>query len=304
MSGCEHCEDPAGPDPAGRAHQRRAMLPCFASDVVDRVREGGNVWTLAGGEIRLPRIFGFCRGVTRALALLDEAVARHAGDGKRLFLLGEIIHNPWVNRYFQDRGVRILTEDQRSDLPAHLQVQDVAIIPAFGVVPAMRRSLDRIGCEVVDCSCGDVLRLWKWAQRAVEDGYGVLVYGKPTHDETVVTRSRLAEAGGKYLVLSDLQKIDLLCDMVRGQVDASGFAEAFGPPLTNAQSLEPFGRLAQVSQTTMLYSETQMVRQRVGQAFAQRYGPAEADRRLLLHPTVCRATQQRQDAARVNRRND
>ena len=51
------------------------QLPGFASELVDRIRTAGNVWTLPGGEIRLPATFGLCRGVRRALTMLEEAVA-------------------------------------------------------------------------------------------------------------------------------------------------------------------------------------------------------------------------------------
>ncbi|MFH1733016.1 MAG: 4-hydroxy-3-methylbut-2-enyl diphosphate reductase, partial [Planctomycetota bacterium] len=49
--------------------------------------------------------------------------------------------------------------------------------------------------------------------------------------------------------------------------------------------------------TTMLYDETTAVRELVRQAFVERFGPGQADERLLFQPTVCRATQARQNAA-------
>jgi 4-hydroxy-3-methylbut-2-enyl diphosphate reductase len=70
----------------------------------------------------------------------------------------------------------------------------------------------------------------------------------------------------------------------------------FGPAQTNADSLEPLLKLAQVSQTTMLHSETQKVCQVLADAFTERFGSA-AEQRLRFQPTVCRATQDRQDAA-------
>ncbi|MFW6062504.1 MAG: hypothetical protein ACOC93_06815, partial [Planctomycetota bacterium] len=269
----------------------------FTSDTVDRVRETGNVWRVPGGELVLPKVFGFCRGVKRALTLLDEAVTNWNRRGKRMFLLGEIIHNPWVNRYFRERGVRILTRAQRQDLERYVTADDGAVIPAFGVPPAIERWLERIGCEVVDSTCGDVLRLWKWAERAAREGYGVVVYGRPNHDETVVTRARLAEAGGRYLVLRSLEAVETFCGMVAGGRDAPEFSQVFDDETTNADSLSSFLRLAQVSQTTMLYSDTLRVRERIREAFEERSGAHEAAGRVLFQPTVCLATQQRQEAA-------
>ena len=280
------CEDssPAAPTP-------------FRSDVVDRVRASGNVWDLPGGQLLLPSVCGFCGGVRRALAMLDEAITRHPRGPGRLFLLGQIIHNPWVNDYFRRRGVVILSPDELVEPADAIGPSDWAVITAFGVPVTVERRLRRIGCRIIDTSCGNVRRLWDWAEHAVGRGFGVLIYGRADHDETVVTTSRLADVGGKYLVVGSLDETRRFCDMVAGAGAPGHLGDAFGEHATNAESVEPLGRLAQVSQTTMLYDETKRVRELIRGAFEKRFGAAEAEARLMFEPTVCRATQQRQNAA-------
>lgn len=268
----------------------------FASEVVDRLRSTENAWALPGGELLLPRVFGFCRGVKRALAMLEKACDAHAQSG-RFFLLGQIIHNPWVNDYFQKRGVRILSADEMAELERHITDRDCAVIPAFGVPLPIERRLRAIGCAIVDTSCGDVRRLWVWAEKASHQGYGILIFGRANHDETVVTKSRLAEAGGKYLVVGNLRQVEQFCNLLIGPASAQQFRAIFGSEATNADSLAPFARLAQVSQTTMLYEDTMKVRRLVAAAFETRYPGEELSGRLLFEPTVCRATQDRQAAA-------
>lgn len=279
-----HCTPDDGRDP-------------FSSPVVDRVRECGNVWQLPRGEIRLPEVFGFCQGVKRALTMLQKAVAEHAGQGRPLLLLGQIIHNPWVNDYFENMGVRILSCEQIENPAEHITADDCAVIPAFGVKLPVEQQLNAIGCRIVDTSCGDVRRLWSWADRASEQGYGVLIFGRADHDETVVTKSRLDASGGRYVVAGDLDQTRKLCDLIAGRLDEDEFAGVFGPQATNASGLQSFARLAQISQTTMLYNETMAVRDLVRQAFVERFGHDQADQRLLFQPTVCRATQARQTSA-------
>ena len=268
----------------------------FHSDVVDRVRAAGNVWQLPGGQLMLPEVLGFCRGVELALEMLDRAVTRCAEKGRRVFLLGEIIHNPWVNEYFRQQGVRLLTREETSQLDRHVGAGHCAVIPAFGVPLAVRRALDAIGCEIVDTSCGDVRHLWRWGEKAAGEGYGVLIFGRAGHDETLVTKSLLAAAGGLYVVVGSLDETRRFCRFITGDDPQEAFCRAFGPEATNASSPAPFHRLAQVSQTTMLYDETMAVREILGEAFARRFGDTSAQR-LRLHPTVCRATQDRQTAA-------
>jgi 4-hydroxy-3-methylbut-2-enyl diphosphate reductase len=283
-------------------HDKRTVwdqsLTAFQSSVVDAVMAGPTpgVLHVAGNQIVLPEVFGFCRGVKRAIAMVDDAIEHHGKSDGEIVLLGEIIHNPWVNEYFRRRGVRVLTRDELADLPAHVSGNDCAIIPAFGLLPEWTRQLQTIGSTLIDCSCGDVIRVWQWGEREVSQGFGVLIFGRAKHDETLVTRSRLAEHGGKYLIVQTLDEARVFSEIVAGQRDESELVTVFGPAQTNADSLEPLLKLAQVSQTTMLHSETQKVCQVLADAFTKRFG-SEAEQRLRFQPTVCRATQDRQDAA-------
>ncbi len=275
---------PAGPDE-------------FRSEVVDRLQASGNVWDLPGGQLLLPKVFGFCGGVRRAIAMLDDAIAQHGEHRGELFLLGQIIHNPWVNESFRRRGVHVLSAAELREPAKRITSEDCAVITAFGVPVEVEKHLRNIGCRIIDTSCPFVRRLWEWAEAAAADGSGVLIFGRANHDETVVTKSRLAEADGKYLVVGSLEEAQHFCRMVTGEASADSFHDVFDAAATNAESLEPLLHLAQVSQTTMLYDETMKVRGLISAAFRRRFGADDLDERLLFEPTVCRATQDRQAAA-------
>ena len=284
-------------------HDDEKALDAFKSPVLDRVLSGNNPgeWKLPGGELVLPRVFGFCRGVKRALIMADKAVSAHATGNKsgKLVLLGEIIHNPWVNDYFSHRGVKILTTDQRgsNNVGHYVCAEDTAIIPAFGVPLEIEQQLKQIGCDIIDCSCGDVIRLWRWSEKAVREGFGVLIFGRAMHDETVVTKSRLAAAGGKYLVVENIDQVEKFTKMISDGDDQGDFREVFDPDTTNTDSPRHFLTLAQVSQTTMLYNHTLRVRKMILEAFVNRFGKSCTRNQLRFQPTVCRATQDRQNAA-------
>ena len=291
MTDSEH--QPPSPD---RYRQGGDRTSPFSSTTVDRMGDSGNVWNLHGGQIVLPRVFGFCRGVKRALVVVEEAVAGGGKSGGRFFLLGQIIHNPWVNEHFRQAGVRMLSGEQLAELEKHIGTDDCAIIPAFGLPLPVERRLRAIGCRIVDTTCTDVRRLWAWAEKACRRGFAVLIFGRAGHDETVVTRSRLEDLGGKYLIVGDLEQAGHFCRIVEGTSPDEKFAQ-FLPQATNAESIEPFLRLAQVSQTTMLHGETIKLRGMLEESFTRRFGASGLSDRLLLYPTVCRATQDRQTAA-------
>jgi len=58
---------------------------------------------------RLAKEFGFCYGVDRAVEYAYEA--RRKFPEKRIYLVGEIIHNPHVNRRLEELGIAILGHD-------------------------------------------------------------------------------------------------------------------------------------------------------------------------------------------------
>ena len=70
---------------------------------------------------------------------MDRAVdyayeTRHKFPDRRLYLVGEIIHNPHVNEKLRDMGIRFLArgEDGEFDF-SPIGAEDVVILPAFGV---------------------------------------------------------------------------------------------------------------------------------------------------------------------------
>src|SRR5581483_9456608 len=73
--------------------------------IVDLLR--ANDYTLEVGDvtIRLAREFGFCYGVERAVEYAYQTCRKF--PNKRIFLVGEIIHNPFVNDRLREMGVRI-----------------------------------------------------------------------------------------------------------------------------------------------------------------------------------------------------
>jgi|GEM_PF-11825 len=155
-----------------------------------RTREGSSSAPVAldFGAIAyaIPSHFGFCLGVKNAIERAYEALA--ANPGRRVFMLSELIHNPFVNADLLRRGLRYLQSDKgvpfRSDttvaptrgsagdgrrtgsqtrllaaepsLPQGssdllwdtLTSDDVVIIPAFGATDEDKRRLVRKGVAV------------------------------------------------------------------------------------------------------------------------------------------------------------
>ena len=79
----------------------------YRSAIVDKVRARGGILTVENTTIRLAKQFGFCYGVERAIDL--AYASRRVFPGNRIFLIGEIIHNPEVNRQLVEMGIESLS---------------------------------------------------------------------------------------------------------------------------------------------------------------------------------------------------
>src|SRR5436189_819457 len=102
----------------------------YRSDIVDQVRRQGGIISVGDLTVRLAKQFGFCYGVERAIDL--AYAARKVFQDRRLFIVGEIIHNPEVNQQIQDMGVVNLLDSRKEADVSGLTPEDVVIVPAFG----------------------------------------------------------------------------------------------------------------------------------------------------------------------------
>lgn len=280
----------------------------YHSHIVDLVREAGNEMSFGDGDrritIRLADSFGFCYGVDRAVDYAYQARS-HFPD-RKLYLVGEIIHNPHVNTRLRDMGITFLypTDDGSFDFSGILP-EDVVILPAFGVTVSDFEELKGIGCSLVDTTCGSVLNVWKRVDQYSRDGYTALIHGKYRHEETRATASQVFRHGGQYLVVFDLAEARLVLDYVEGKETAlsrSEFLKRFEGK--TSPGFDPDLHLARIgcaNQTTMLAGESLMIAAETGKALERRFG-GELDFDLANHfrsfDTICSATQERQDAVR------
>ena len=77
----------------------------YRSEIVDGLRRRGGELTVGNITLRLAKQFGFCYGVERAIDL--AYAARKVFADRRLFILGEIIHNPEVRRVYLGENFRM-----------------------------------------------------------------------------------------------------------------------------------------------------------------------------------------------------
>jgi 4-hydroxy-3-methylbut-2-en-1-yl diphosphate reductase len=265
----------------------------YHSALVERIKTEDFTYYAGRLTIHLAREFGFCYGVDRAVDYAYQT--RERFPDRRVFLTGEIIHNPHVNAKLRSMGIGFLSDDEVSI--ESLGSSDVVILPAFGVTIAMLQRLERRGCTLVDTTCGSVLNVWKNVRRYCEGGYTSIIHGKAWHEETQATASQALEYGGRYLVVLDRPEAEIVCDYIRDGGNRDAFLERFGS--TASAGFDPdrdLQRVGLANQTTMLMSESLEIADMLKAAISDRYGSGSLIEHFEAFDTICSATQDRQDA--------
>ncbi|HUF23859.1 MAG TPA: 4-hydroxy-3-methylbut-2-enyl diphosphate reductase [Vicinamibacterales bacterium] len=270
------------------------LAAAYHSKLVDEVRASDFTRQAGRLTIHLAREFGFCYGVDRAVDYAYQA--RRRFPDRRVFLTGEIIHNPHVNDRLRAAGIRFLGDPGEDQ--AALGPDDVLIIPAFGASIGDMARFERQGCTLVDTTCGSVLNVWKNVRRYAQDGFTSIIHGKVKHEETRATASQaLRYENGHYLVVLDRAEAQIVCDYIRTGGDGAAmldrFSDAVSPGFDPARDL---ARVGCANQTTMLMTESLEIGEMFRAAMRDRYGEAELAPRFRAFDTICSATQERQDA--------
>ena len=268
----------------------------YRSTLVEAVRARGNLLQIGGTTVRLAKEFGFCYGVERAIDL--AYAARRVFADKHVYLLGEIIHNPEVNRQLTEMGIISIPVGKHEEEVAKLTSDDVVIVPAFGAETNLMKLIASRGCMVVDTTCGDVMSVWKRVRGYAKGGFTSIIHGKASHEETRATSSRaLGDNGnGHYLVVLTLSDVDFVCDYIRNGGDKQAFLKRFSAASACSPGFDPeihLQRIGVANQTTMLKSETEEIQRRLQKAVEDRDGGSSDN--FQVFDTICGATQDRQD---------
>ena len=271
----------------------------FESALVEQIRSNGNRDQLGDVSIRLAKEFGFCYGVDRAVDYAYETV--HNFPNKKIYLVGEIIHNPYVNQRMTDMGISFIYPDESGAFDfSQITTKDVAIMPAFGVALRDFNELKDIGCILVDTTCGSVLHVWKRVESYAKDGFTAVIHGKDTHEESRATASQVNRYDGKFIIIRDMDESKLIRDYISrvpGRMSREEFMTYFETKASDGfdpdVDLEFIGV---ANQTTMLANESLAIGWKLHETMVEHFGEAHAATHFRSFGTICSATQERQDA--------
>ena len=269
----------------------------YYSNLVEHLRANNFKLTAGGLTIYLAQEFGFCYGVDRAVDYAYQT--REKFPNRRIFLTGEIIHNPHVNHRLIGMGIEFLSGQYSDGVTIDdLDPEDVVILPAFGVSIHEFRELKKRDCILVDTTCGSVLNVWKRVAYYAKNGYTSIIHGKYHHEETIATSSQaLKHSNGKYIVVLTMQEALKVCDYIQNAGPKSQFMNYFNNAVSpNFDPDRDLGKIGVANQTTMLSSESLAIAEEFKKVMIKKFGFDDLDQHFQTFDTICSATQDRQDA--------
>jgi 4-hydroxy-3-methylbut-2-enyl diphosphate reductase len=192
------------------------------------------------GRVLLASPHGWCAGVDRAVAAVDEALARY---GPPVYVRRQIVHNKHVVAALQERGAVFV--DEVGQVPEGA----VTVFSAHGVAPSVRTEAAGRSLRTIDATCPLVTKVHKEARRLARDGYDIVLIGQPGHDEVIGTTGQAPERIHLVTTPDDVSRL---------------------------QVRDP-ARVAWLSQTTLSVDETAAVVEKLRQRFATLLDPPSDD---------------------------
>jgi 4-hydroxy-3-methylbut-2-en-1-yl diphosphate reductase len=228
------------------------------------------------------KTIGFCTGVRRAVELAYKEAGQPKGN-KPVYTLGPLIHNPQVLEDLKRRGVEPLDENH---LPEDLHGA-VVIIRAHGISPQIEAELRRRGARVIDATCPKVKSSQVKAAAFVKAGYRLFLAGEERHAEIIGIKGYAEAALPAALPAAFVGKAALFCVVVSNAAEAEkAAAQLYDEDSTF--NMPCGGSTALIGQTTISAEEYQSIGSAIIRFFPD----------LEIAPTICAATQERQDSLR------
>ncbi len=143
---------------------------------------------------------GFCAGVAYAIEVVDLALKIH---GEPLYVRHAIVHNEWVVKSFERRGVVFV--ERIEDIPEGMPV----VFSAHGVSPEVRLRAAERNLQVIDATCPLVTKVHNEAKRYAAKDYFFIYIGHAGHVEAEGT---MGEAPGRMVLVEtpeDAERLEL-----------------------------------------------------------------------------------------------
>ena len=149
-------------------------------------------------KILLARPRGFCAGVDRAIAIVEQALRVF---GPPVYVRHEIVHNRYVVETLRQKGAVFVEE--LDEVPDRLPV----IFSAHGVARSVWDDARRRGVRVIDATCPLVIKVHQEVHRDHQRGYELILIGHSGHPEVIGTLGQVPDKIHLVQSVADVDRI-------------------------------------------------------------------------------------------------
>ncbi len=151
-------------------------------------------------KVIVAKTAGFCFGVKRAVEQVYEQIEKAE---KPVYTYGPIIHNEFVVKDLEEKGVRVLnTEEELAAL-----TDGIVVIRSHGVGKHIYDLLEKHHITVVDATCPFVKKIHRIVEKQTAEGRRVIIIGSPDHPEVQGIRGW---GNDTTLVVENADQVDTL----------------------------------------------------------------------------------------------
>ena len=154
-------------------------------------------------DVLLANPRGFCAGVDRAIAIVEQALANY---GAPIYVRHEVVHNRFVVDDLKAKGAIFVEE--LSEVPPGSTV----VFSAHGVAKRVREEAESRGLRVFDATCPLVTKVHAEVEKMRAQGREIVMIGHAGHPEVEGTMGQCN--GGIYLVesVADVERLAVASD--------------------------------------------------------------------------------------------
>jgi len=207
---------------------------------------------------------GFCWGVVRTVEIAEKTLSE-SHDGN-VYILGEIIHNPKEVERLERMGLKTINHEHLADLKGE---NVKVLIRAHGEPPSTYQKAKELGIELIDATCPLVTALQNRVKRFYDEGYQIVILGKPHHPEIIGLRG----------VCNDE------CVVIQSEEEA-------------LEKVDFTRKTIFLSQTTMSKEKFHLIRQLLESKVKEIHSFENYKEQLVVKDTLCRAVIGREDNLR------
>ena len=149
-------------------------------------------------DVLLANPRGFCAGVDRAIAIVEEALAQY---GAPIYVRHEVVHNKFVVDDLRVKGAVFV--ENLDEVPSRATV----VFSAHGVSLAVRADAQARGLRIFDATCPLVTKVHMEVMRMHEQGREIVMIGHAGHPEVEGT---MGQVGGRIHLVQSVDDVAAL----------------------------------------------------------------------------------------------